>query len=108
MRKGKRRNKFVELLKGNVFAILLFLVIIVVFTNGLKQASAAQGNEALRVAEDSLRRAVVSCYAIEGSYPESYNYVKENYNVGIDDEKYAVYYEIFASNIMPNITIVEK
>ena len=108
MKKGRRKNKFVELLKGNVFAILLFAVIIAVFTGGLKQASAAQGGEALRVAEDSLRRAVVSCYAIEGSYPESYNYVRDNYDVSIDDNKYAVYYEIFASNIMPNITIVEK
>ena len=50
---------------------------------------------------------MVSCYAIEGAYPESFDYLKENYNLYIDEDKYSVQYMVFASNIMPTVTIIE-
>ncbi len=53
-------------------------------------------------------RAVISCYATEGSYPESYEYLQKNYGVSINEDKYAVFYEAFASNMMPDITIIER
>ena len=93
---------------GNLFSLVLFLVIMAAFLGGLQQASAAREEEAKRIARDSLVRAAVSCYAIEGRYPESYEYLKENYGVIIDEEKYAVHYSVFASNIMPDISITEK
>ena len=57
------------------------------------------------MAQDSIRRAVVSCYAIEGRYPDTYEYLAENYGLTVDEKKYTVHYEIFASNIMPEITV---
>ncbi|MDO4552016.1 MAG: hypothetical protein Q4C22_00610 [Bacillota bacterium] len=106
--KQRRGRPFMELLRGNIFAIVLFAGAAILFSGGLDRAAAAQETEALRTAEDSLRRAAVSCYALEGSYPSSYEYIRENYGVALDESKYAVYYEIFASNIMPEITVVER
>lgn len=54
-----------------------------------------------------VRRAAVSCYAVEGAYPESYEYLKEHYGAMVDEENYAVFYEVFASNIMPDITVIQ-
>ena len=86
----------------------LFLVILVVLINGLSSTQKASAGEQKEMLESSIYRAVVSCYALEGSYPESMEYLIENYNVRIDEEKYVVHYMIFASNIMPDIDIVEK
>ena len=97
-----------RLLSGNLFSLLLFAAVMVIFLGGVRQAGAAREGEAKRIAEESLTRAVISCYAIEGRYPESYDYLKENYGVSIDESKYAVHYEVFASNIMPDISFVEK
>lgn len=94
--------------KSNGISILVFIIITVLFMNGVREASAKEQEEALRIAQDSIRRAVVSCYALEGSYPESFEYIKENYGVRINEDKYFVHYEIFASNIMPDVTVVEK
>lgn len=94
--------------KSNGISILVFIIITVLFMNGVREASVKEQEEALRIAEDSIRRAVVSCYALEGSYPESFEYIKENYGVRINEDKYFVHYEIFASNIMPDVTVVEK
>lgn len=94
-------------LKDNIFSILLFAAIAAVFIAGLGSARRGSAAEELRIAEESLRRAVVSCYAVEGTYPESYEYIKENYSVRINEDKYVVLYEIFGSNIMPEITVFE-
>lgn len=60
--------------------------------------------------EETLRRAVtrasVQCYAIEGRYPPSVEYLEEHYGIRIDREKFHVFYNGFASNVMPEITII--
>lgn len=95
------------MLKDNIFSILLFAAIAAIFITGFNDARRGSSAEERRMAEESLRRAIVSCYAVEGAYPESYEYIKENYSVRINESKYVVLYEIFASNIMPEITIFE-
>lgn len=57
--------------------------------------------------EEAVRRAAVSCYASEGFYPPSLAYLQEHYGIQVDEERYYVFYEIFAENLMPDITVVE-
>ena len=45
-------------------------------------------------------------YAIEGRYPPSVEYLEEHYGIQIDRERYNVFYSGFASNIMPDITVI--
>ena len=49
-------------------------------------------------------KAAINCYAIEGFYPADIDYLKDNYGLIIDD-RYNVFYEVQASNIMPNISV---
>ena len=62
-----------------------------------------EGAETLRSA---IARASVQCYAIEGRYPPSVQYLEENYGIRIDRERFHVFYEGFASNIIPDITVI--
>lgn len=62
--------------------------------------------EQTELLQDALNQAVVNCYAIEGRYPESLDYLIENYGIQIDTETYAVSYEIFADNIRPGIRVI--
>ena len=64
--------------------------------------------EGLRMAEQAVRQAAVSCYALEGAYPASYADLKQRSGVAVDEERYIVFYEIFASNIMPDVTVLER
>lgn len=75
---------------------------------GLRSAGKAERAESARVLEDSIRRAAVSCYAVEGRYPDSLDYLTENYGVYVDETDFVVYYEVFASNIMPDVTVIER
>lgn len=96
-----------ELLKNNLLAVVLFSAIAGLLTAGLNIASRQSAEEEKRLAELSVRRAVVSCYAIEGRYPESYAYIRDHYGVRVNEDKFYVDYRIFASNIMPDISIWE-
>ena len=85
---------------------LIFMAVLAAFLvgslNNLTQKTSA---ESLRSTEEGLQRAAVHCYAIEGRYPESVAYLEENYGLRIDHTRYIVHYDIFADNIMPDITV---
>ena len=88
--------------------LLLFAGIAVWMLAGVREAAAVSDREGLRMAEQAVRQAAVSCYALEGAYPASYEDLKERTGLAVDEEKYTVFYSIFASNIMPDITVLEK
>lgn len=67
-----------------------------------------QQTESLKQLDSSIRKAVVTCYATEGVYPPGIDYLKENYGIQIDEERYTVFYEVQGSNLMPNITVMES
>ena len=89
-------------------SVLLALAVLLCFTlavNRLEQGRKSEGKQQL---EDALRRTAVACYASEGVYPPTLDYLTEHYGVQIEEEKYIVFYEIFANNLMPDITVLEK
>lgn len=87
--------------------VLIFALIIIIVAIAINDVNKNTESESLSIVERSIRRAAITCYAQEGSYPESIDYLKENYGLFLSDE-YIVHYDIFASNIMPNITVFRK
>lgn len=57
---------------------------------------------------DAIRKAAVACYAAEGIYPPTLDYLQEHYGLQIDEDRYVVFYEVFAQNMMPDITVLES
>ena len=88
-------------------AVVILALLLWFFTavGNLTQDSGEEGRQQL---ETALRRAAVACYAAEGVYPPTMDYLREHYGVQVEEEKYIVFYEIFASNLMPDITVLEK
>ena len=104
----KKENKFLSFLWEYGISFALFGVVAFFCISGFQSTEAKQKEEALRIAEESILRGVVRCYAQEGFYPPDYEYLKENYGIRVDEEKFAVFYSVFASNMMPDVTVVEK
>ena len=101
-----RKNAF-DFLRSAVLPVLFTAAVVLMIASGLHQTEAASSAEGLRILEDSIRRAVVICYAVEGRYPDSIAYIEKHYGIHIDTTRYVVHYNIFASNIMPDITVLE-
>lgn len=64
------------------------------------------GRESLALAEESVRRAALQCYALEGAYPQSVDYLEERYGVAVDPERFRIDYFYVGSNLMPEIHVV--
>ena len=61
-----------------------------------------------RAIEQAISAAMLQCYALEGSYPPDVNYLAENYGVIINRELYYYHYEVFASNVRPEISVTPR
>lgn len=91
-----------------LFAFLLLAAMLAAAFFGVRQVASATSQEGVTAARQAIERAAVLCYASEGFYPPSFAYIQENYGVQIDTQQYAVRYEVFASNVMPNVVVVER
>ena len=89
-----------------ILSILLAAVLWLV--TAVSDLASGQDEEAMQQLEESLRRSAVACYAAEGVYPPDLAYLEEHYGVQIDEKRFVVYYDAFASNMMPDITVLEK
>jgi len=87
-----------------VIAIILVLWFFTALGN-LRTNSAEEGRKQL---ETALRRAAVACYAAEGIYPPDITYLTEHYGIQVDSQRYIVHYEVFAENLMPQITVLQR
>ena len=72
------------------------------------QVSDSVGDESERLAREAISRALITCYAAEGSYPASISHLEEQYGVVIDHEAYVISYEVLASNVMPEVMLVKR
>ena len=87
--------------------MLLTIAAAVWFLTAVGNLQAESREKARDQLEEAIRRAAVTCYANEGIYPPNVEYLQIHYGIQIDDERYAVHYDIFADNLMPEITVVE-
>lgn len=95
------------LLKG-LLAPLVIVAALLVFATAVNSLDSGRDEESLRQLEAALHRGCVACYATEGIYPPDVEYLKDRYGVQVDDSKYKVDYQVFAKNLMPSITVLER
>lgn len=89
----------------SILLALAMLLCFAVAVSHLEDGRRAQGRQQL---EEALRRTATACYAAEGFYPPSLQYMQDRYALQYDSGSYAIRYEVFASNLMPEITVLEK
>ena len=80
--------------------------VLLCFATAVESLDSGRVEEDMRQLEETLRRGCVACYAAEGMYPPDLEYLEEHYGIQIDEERYYVFYDGFASNLMPDITVI--
>nr|MDD6336720.1 hypothetical protein [bacterium] len=105
---NKKQGWLGRFMRDNLLALAVFAVVLALFIGGIAQAQQGSRRQGKLALETSIRRAVITCYSLEGQYPESLEYIKAHYGLHYDEKRYAVFYEVYASNLMPGITVVER
>lgn len=94
-------------MKSNLIKILILISILGLTFNLSKSLYNKTENNKTEELKKTIQTASIECYAVEGMYPPSVEYLEENYGIQIDRNKYNVFYSGFASNMLPDITVVE-
>ena len=102
-----KRSALRTLLSG-LIPVTFTLAVLVMVSFGLRQTEESSKSEGARYLSEGILRAAIHCYAIEGTYPENLAYITEQYGIHIDRAKYIVHYEVFASNLLPDITVITR
>lgn len=94
-----------KLMKGLLLP-LGAVAILLCFATALDSLDSGREDESLHQLEEALRRGCVACYAAEGIYPPTLEYLTEHYGIQVDTDRYMVGYTPIASNLMPDITVL--
>jgi hypothetical protein len=103
VKRGTTLNIWAQIMTLPFVFIMIFLLV-----GRLSSYDATYVNLNKSALEETVMKYVIQCYASEGSYPPDLDYLSEHYGLILDYENYIYDYEIFASNIRPNITILDK
>lgn len=102
------RRKNISLMLRKAAPIVFTILILFVFYVAVSTLSGTGTKEQKKNLEDTLRRGIMQCYALEGSYPESLDYLLNNYPVYYNKDSFLIDYEIIGQNIYPAVSVIEK
>lgn len=94
--------------KWPAISLGVFLGVLALFLTVLGDFSDDTSRRQRQAMERALNRGIVSCYALEGRYPQSLEYLQRNYQFVYDQERYVIDYQLLGDNIMPEVTILER
>lgn len=102
------KRQSIQRVLGYFLPVLLFSAMMVWLIIGLFGVDNVADEQELENVKSSIEKGVTMCYAIEGKYPDSIEYLRDNYGIVINEDKYIVHYECFADNIRPAVSILER
>ena len=92
--------------KELVVVLLIAAMLVGVWVLASRVGTAQSGAETQYV-YDAVHDAALTCYAVEGAYPDDIDYLRDNYGLAYDESRYMVSYDAFAINQVPAIFVTE-
>lgn len=86
----------------------LTALFLVSFASAVSVFSESAVSEQKKNLETALRKGIMECYALEGCYPESLNYLLCSYPVYYDTDTFFIDYQIIGQNIYPAVSVIVK
>lgn len=96
------------LARGLVLTLAVFAALFGGAVAAFQKIGSSSENMEEQLVLDAVRRAALTCYAVEGAYPQSLEGLERGYGLAYNKDAYIVSYDAFASNIMPNIQVLRK
>ena len=93
--------------RKEIAVVLLMVILLAGMWLLTSRLGTAQSGAQTKLVNDAVRNAALTCYAVEGAYPEDLEYLRSHYGLAYDQSRYTVQYSAFASNLVPEIFVVE-
>jgi hypothetical protein len=100
-------KKHISFLSVGSIIIFSFLIVFIGYTMfGIDKFYKNSGTKQTTAIKKIIQKAAVQCYALEGAYPPDIEYLEKNYGILVNKDKFFYNYEIFASNIAPQVDVL--
>ena len=87
-------------------SVAIFVLIAVFFVLAVEYSGRSTIEKQQESLEKAIARDIVQCYAIEGQYPPSLEYMEEHYGLTYDKDTFFVDYQPIAANLYPDYTVI--
>lgn len=91
-----------------VYSLATFVLILFLFLWGIQSVNKTSHEKQQESLENALNRSISQCYAVEGIYPPSLDYIMEHYGLTYDKKIFFVDYNYYGDNLLPEITVIRK
>jgi len=91
-----------------IASLLIIAAAAVALLIGLSGYTDSYSDKQVSEVRDTVMSYVAQCYALEGAYPPDLEYLAENYGLQLDTEHYIYHYDMYASNILPDVRVFPK
>lgn len=91
-----------------IVSVLIIAVCGIIIFTSIAGIGYTYGDKRAQEIKDTIISCVAQCYALEGKYPNDLQYLEDHYGLQLDTAKYTYHYEIFASNVFPDIRVFAK
>lgn len=102
------KNKKHGLARGLALTLVVFAALLGGAIAAFQKIGSSSESMEEQLVLDAVRSAALTCYAVEGAYPQSLEELKRGYGLAYNEDAYIVVYDAFASNIMPDIQVLRK
>ena len=93
--------------RKEIAIVLLMLLVLVGVWLLVSRVGTSSDNSQTQFVTDAVQNAALTCYAVEGAYPDDVEYLRTHYGLAYDQDRYMVRYSAFASNLLPEIYVTE-
>ena len=93
--------------RREIAIVLLMLLVLAGVWALVSRVGTASDGAQTQFVTDAVHNAALTCYAVEGAYPNDIEYLRTHYGLAYDESRYLVTYSAFASNLLPEIYVTE-
>lgn len=101
----EKRSRNIKLAVTVIIASVILIAAVFAWAHKASKDSLEEQAEAIR---DTVSRRALQCYVIEGAYPESLDYLVENYGLAVNMDDYKIVYIPYAENLPPEVKVIYK
>ena len=73
-----------------------------------RRAAAEEAADSVQAITDTIMERALQCYVIEGAYPDSLEYLEENYGLTVNKKEYLIMYTPYAENLPPDVRVLYR
>ena len=92
-----------KLIVALVLAAVILIAAVLMWAGARAKDNMAEQTSSIR---DTVYARALQCYVIEGAYPESLDYLIENYGLAVNTDDYRIVYIPYAENLPPEIKVI--